>query len=390
LDAAKSTIGEALRAELARQALIRKKELFETIVKRISEIELIKDYGGYITQVICPVETPRKAVSPILAMTLGAGGLLGLFLGVGLAYVADLRDRTFRGPGEVEQTLELPLLAEVPPMGRTTRQFARSENGAASGIDPGVVAHHQPASQDAEAIRGLRTAFCFITRRGGQKVIQITSPSAADGKTTLAANLAVSLAQSGRTVLLVDADFRSPAVHWLFGVDFSLGLSSIISDQAELTDAIQGVGIENLSILPAGPLPANPADLLTSVRFEQFLAVAREQYDYVIIDSPPLLAISDASVIAARADGVLLTLRITRNGAPAAAQAARMLTAMDAQTLGVVVNGYRKERNYRAGSGLGSTYPAGYGSDNGNGNGQAPHEETKRKIRRDTIAQRST
>jgi capsular exopolysaccharide synthesis family protein len=246
--------------------------------------------------------------------------------------------------------LSLPLLADVPPIrgGKKVVAGSPSANGKRHGeIDERVVCHYRPKSREAEAIRGLRTALCFSTCRGGQKVIQVASPNMGDGKTTISSNLAVSLAQSGKKVLLVDADMRRPMLATIFGIESSaVGLSCVIVGGVKWTDAIRDVGIANLSILPAGATPPNPAELLLSPGFEQFLAAVREQYDYVLIDSPPVLAVSDATVIAARTDGVVLTIRVTTNAAPSALQAKRMLDSVDAKTLGIIVNGFQKDRNY--------------------------------------------
>src|SRR5260370_32163670 len=137
------------------------------------------------------------------------------------------------------------------------------------------------------------------------------------GKSTLAANLAISIAQSGRKVVVVDADFRRPRLHTLFGLTAEVGLASVIVGGTELADAVRPSAVEGISVLPCGPRPLNPAELLTSPRFEELLGQLRQRYDFVIIDTPPLLAVTDPCVVAPRVDGVLHTIRISRNGRPA-------------------------------------------------------------------------
>jgi capsular exopolysaccharide synthesis family protein len=160
-----------------------------------------------------------------------------------------------------------------------------------------------------------------------------------DGKTTLATNLAVSIAQSGKKILLIDADFGRPRLHRMFGIRAKIGLAAIIQDDTELTDAIQATPLANLSLLPCGPRPSNPAELLTSPRFKEVLEALRDKYDIILIDTPPLLAVSDPSVVASQVDGVLVTIRVAKNGRPSAERACDILRSLNANVLGIVVNG---------------------------------------------------
>jgi len=346
--------------EMLRNEIARKRELYNAVVERLTQINLIKGYGGFVTEPISPVQAAEEPVAPILLLVLAIGGMAGLFLGSGLAWAVDAADRTFRCPEEVRQALQLPIMADVPALMTRKRKLHSTSNGdGRPQVDLTVVAQHQPKSRQAEAIRGLRTALYFSTHGGGQKVIQITSPHPKDGKTTIAANLAVSMAQSGKKVLLVDADLRHPRIHQVFDIERDVGLSNVIIGEAELPDAAQNGCVENLWILTSGPHPPNPSELLTLPEFEQFLEVARRQYDFVLLDSPPLLAVSDPAVVAPRVDGVLLTIRIEKNGRPGAVQARDMLASLGADVLGVVINGLNRDSNYGYGY-YGSKYGYGY------------------------------
>src|SRR5262249_50029521 len=148
-------------------------------------------------------------------------------------------------------------------------------------LDSGLVVFHCPSSTDAEAYRGVRTAIYFSTHGERHKVIQVTSPNMGDGKTTLITNLAVSIAQSGRKVLLIDADLRRPRIHRVFGLSNRVGLSEVIAEKADLIAAIQPTVIPDLSVLPCGRRPHNPGELLTSPRLEDILDDVREQYDFI-------------------------------------------------------------------------------------------------------------
>jgi capsular exopolysaccharide synthesis family protein len=147
------------------------------------------------------------------------------------------------------------------------------------------------------------------------------------------------MAQSGKRVLLVDADFRKPSLHKKFGISNKTGLSLVLSREVPLAEAIQETGIAGLWILPCGSLPPNPAELLTSPQFKENLDHLREQYDFVLVDTPPLLAVTDPSVVAPRVDGIILTIRVSKNGRPQAERAKEILGTLGANILGVVVNG---------------------------------------------------
>ena len=362
---AKKLAMSVLQDELMRSELTRKRNLHDAVVERLREINLIKDYGGYITEVISPVEQAQDPVSPVLIKTLALGGVLGLFCGTGLAYVVRLVDRTFHNPNELRQALALPIIGQVPALVIENGKAGKAAGGEIeSPFVPTLVSYHRPRSRYAEAFRGLRTAIYFNAHVGKHKVIQITSPNPKDGKSTLAANLAISMAQSGKKVMLVDCDFRNSTVHKLFGLNNSVGASNVIAGDQELPDVIQSVDVENLSILPGGPHPSNPSELLTSPKFDELVTLLSERYDLIIIDSPPALAVSDPATIASRVDGVLLVLRITKDGRPEAVQAKQLLTSVGAQMLGVVVNGWHQASGYGYGyygQGYGYGYGYGYG-----------------------------
>jgi capsular exopolysaccharide synthesis family protein len=305
-----------------------------------------------------------------LTQFLLAGAAVGLLLGVGLAYLADMTDKSFRSPDEIRRRLGLPVVAHVPIM---------EEEGAPSSpdapqLDRSLASVHRPASGEAEAARSLRTSLYFSTKGTVHKVIQVTSPNMGDGKTTIAANLAVAIAQSGKRVVLVDGDMRRPRVHTLFGVSPEVGLSSVVVGEAPLARALVDSGIDRLVLLPCGPRPENPAELLTQPPFERVLAELREQFDFVIVDTPPLLAVTDPAVVVSRADGVLLVVRLSKNGRPAAERAREVLYALQANCLGIVVNGVGKGAGaygYEHYSNDYAYYGGTYVSSGGDGNGHA-------------------
>jgi capsular exopolysaccharide synthesis family protein len=314
-----------------------KRELARTYRKRMDEVNLVKDHGGIATDTMaepCNGYQVEPKATPILLSWL----LCGVLAGIGLAWLAEVTDQTFRNPDDIRRRLKVQVLGHLPRILPGEDEKEQAKQGVLP-LDPSVCAFYQPKSVDAEAFRGLRTTLFFKLEGAGHKVIQITSPNMGDGKTTLATNLAVSVAQSGKRILLVDADFRRPRLHKMFNLDATTGLASVIAGDADLQEAIQQTPVANLSLLPCGPRPNNPAELLTSQKFLDLLDVLRGQFDIILVDTPPLLAVSDPSVVAPRVDGVLLTIRVAKNGRPAAERAREILTNLGANVYGVVVNG---------------------------------------------------
>lgn len=339
-EAAKSLVAYEVRDESLRNEIARTSKLFEGVVKRLDEISLVKGYGGYEMSVLSP-PTEGFLTGPVMARYLALGAVAGIAVGYLLAYLLELNDRSFRDPEEVQTSLGLPVVGHIPVI-----ELARADRRSNDAVHPSLVTFHRPKSRLAEAYRAVRTSLYFRTRGEPLKVIQVTSPNPGDGKSTLSGNLAISIAQTGKRVLLMDADFRRPRIHKLIGQNTSLGVSSVIAGTAELVDAIQDTPVENLAVLGCGPRPDNPAELLTGKRFDELLGVLREQYDFVIIDTPPLLAVTDPSAVAPRVDAVIVTLRIAKRTRSEARRAMEVLGSVGANVLGVVVNGISSRKGY--------------------------------------------
>jgi capsular exopolysaccharide synthesis family protein len=320
-----------------RRTISRSQLLYDNINQRLKELNVVRDTGGFDTQVITP-PTESEKVSPRGSLVLPMGLLLGLLLGCGLAYLVELTDKSFRSPEDVRRRLGLPVMGVVPRIKANTLSSSRSGNGEGGWLDGSLCTWYRPGSAEAEAYRGVRTALYFSTRGQGRKIIQITSPSHSEGKSTLAANLAVCIAQSGKRVLLVDGDLRRPRVGSLFGVSPSLGVSSVLSGSAELPEAITETVIPGLSVIGSGPLPPNPSELLTSSRLRESLSWLRDHYDYVLVDSPPLLAVTDPGVVASQMDGVIVTLRSNKKGRVEAERAKEVLDTLGVPIFGIVLN----------------------------------------------------
>lgn len=355
--------------EFLRNDIKRTQALADGIIKRLQEVEVVKDYGGYDAKTISAPGMGWKTgpnAMPIFAAAL----VLGIAGGFGLAFLADFTDQNFRSPEEIRRRLGLAIFGHVP------FQASKEAKSEASKLDPMLLAHHQPKTRLAEAYRGLRTAVFFSARGAGHQVIQVTSPNMADGKSTLISNLAISIAQSGKKVLLIDADLRRPRLAKLFNINNEKGLVDILTGEASINDMVQKSDAPGLSVLVSGKRPANPAELLSSPKLKELLDTVRNHYDFVLVDTPPLLAVTDPCVVAPAADGILLVLRLTKNCRPSAERAKELLVSLKANVLGVIINktAETKDRSYY-GYGYGYTYgyrpqyDYGYGYGYGGGNG---------------------
>jgi capsular exopolysaccharide synthesis family protein len=204
-----------------------------------------------------------------------------------------------------------------------------------------LAAHRHPKSAVAEACRTLRTNLSFAAPDHPARVIMVSSATSGEGKTTTISNLGVVLAQAGQKVCLVDCDLRKPRLHKVFALENATGVTNILSQQLLPEDVVVPSEIDRLSLLPSGPVPPNPAELLGSEKIREMLSWLADQFDYVLVDSPPLLAVTDASLLASRVDGVLLVVGSATTRVDLAQEARAQLAKVGARVLGVVLNRVR-------------------------------------------------
>ncbi|MDG2383985.1 MAG: polysaccharide biosynthesis tyrosine autokinase [Pirellulaceae bacterium] len=341
--------------ERYRNEIERTQKLFEVVVKSLEEISLVSDYEGYNYQTLAAPGLGDK-VAPSVRTILPISAFCGLLFGFGIAYLIDMADNAFRSPDEVGQVMRLPVIGHVPLI-----DVASIQQLPGCEIDAVICTVHKPKSPQAESYRAVRTALYFNSRGSKHQVIQVTSPMPGDGKSTLAANLAVTIAQSGKSTLLLDADFRRPTQHKVFAINsLEVGLASVVAGDADPADAWREVPqVPNLRVMACGPRPDNPSELLSSEDFANVLETLREQFDFVIVDTPPVLAVSDPSAVAARVDGVIMTFRIHKRAKPLATRAREVLSQTGVEVIGVVVNGVEQDAGGYY-SGYSSNYGGGY------------------------------
>ncbi|MFK7769258.1 MAG: polysaccharide biosynthesis tyrosine autokinase [Mariniblastus sp.] len=323
-------------------SLQRKRERLENgsaaIIERLGEINALKEHLWRNLAVLDPPSLGEK-VAPSLPISLAAGFFLGSLLGLLFAGFKDIAEKTFRSSDDVGKMLNTRVIGHVSMFQKLR---AKQRNSQFPNVQAEVVTMHAPAAQSSESYRAIRTSIFFKAQETGAKVIQVTSPTPGDGKSTTISNLAASIAQSGRRVLLIDADMRKPVQHKLFGVTNDFGLTSAISGEMDPEEVIQPIQAEYLSIVTAGPIPNNPAELLTSARFAAIIEEYRSQFDFVLIDTPPMLAVTDPSIVCGHVDLVYLVMRIRNGVRTSALRAKEIIDSMGIELGGVVINGLRR------------------------------------------------
>lgn len=361
-DQAKSFAEYEAKDQLLSDELQRIKSLHDIVANRIEVLSLAPD-EGYQLQQISPSRADRD-VKHILKI-FGGCLVMSLLTTYGLLFLRELRDTSLKSLKDLQNLTDIPIVGTLPSVGNPQRHLGAARE---TGLAPMLYYYHDPGSPEAEACRSVRATF--FVRAGDSKahIIQFTSSEPGDGKTTTISNLAISIAQAGKKVLLVDADLRRPMIHHLFGLREEIGLAECLQGEIEIQNAIQRTHIENLSILTAGSIPAKPAELLSSSRLHYLFGEARREFDYVLVDSPPVLAVSDPCITAQSVDGVMMVVRMNKNRRPSVKRALEIFENHEMVLLGVVANGMlddSREYQYRGG------YSGGYYK-SGNRNPPAP------------------
>jgi len=339
-----------LNYQLAQYAILQSdweitKRRSDTLNERIKEVNVTGDVGALN---ICILENARPARTPSepqKARIMGIALVVGLMLGGGLALLRDWVDKKPRSAEEISAILGAPVLGVVPSMSRRQGFSAR-----------GQTVHLDPNSSAAEAYRTIRTAVFFGVPSGEAKTILVTSPASDDGKTTLVSNLAIAMAKAAQKTLIIDADFRKPMQHNIFKLNSKdKGLSSVLVGTTTLKEAIEPTEVKGLDLLKCGPDLPNPSEMLNSRTFAKLLEFLSNKYDRIIIDSPPVMPVTDTQILAAICDITLVVLRAEKSTRKCSQQAREGLLSVSAHILGAVVNDVSK-KNGRYGYYSGYSY----------------------------------
>ncbi len=306
--------------------------------EQMARVNLTEEEGGTELNALS-APTSAHRIGPNMSKSLTMAGFIGLAIGCGLALLLEKNANTFRDPDEIVEAIGSPILTHVPFFKGKVRKSKKDSPNPFENLDPYLAVVHQPASVPAEAIRSCRTSIFFdLSNVPGGKILQVTSPLPGDGKSTIAGNLACSIAQSGKKTLLIDCDLRRPQITDNFNSADNLGLIDVLNGHCEHVEAIHDTPLATLKLMPSGPIPANPAEALTLTEMGELLELLRDEFDYIIIDTPPLLVVTDPSILASMVDAVVMTLKIRRKSKPNLKEAATILRTVGARLIGVVVN----------------------------------------------------
>jgi tyrosine-protein kinase Etk/Wzc len=322
----------------------------ETLIQESGQVEEVS--------IVRPAVLPDRPFNiPSKFIIVVTGTVMGLILSVVLAFGVEVFDTSMGTIEDVEESLQVPVLGVIPYLGKEDK----TDKGITERIRArDLIAHYDPKSLAAEAFRSLRTNLQFMSLEIKGKSFLVTSSFVQEGKTLNVVNLALSVAQTGDKVLLIEADLRKPLIHKNFGLskepgltDYVLGnydwkevinnISDVMLGDFEMDEILRTPGLDNLHILTAGTRPPNPTEILSSDRFREFLKEVRQQYDYIFIDAPPILPVADATEIAPLVDGVILVYTVGRIGRGVLKRAKSTLDNVDAKVLGVILNNVKPE-----------------------------------------------
>jgi capsular exopolysaccharide synthesis family protein len=319
-----------------KRAADQEEKMYSVIANRQKEIDITGPMKTNNVRVLERAVVPGAPVRPKPLQSLMLGLMLGLGTGIGLAFAIEALDNTLKTQSDVEQLLGTPVLGLVPIIGAAPGADAAEASDHLRERDLGVFL--DPKSVAAECCRSIRTNILFMSPDRPLRTLVVTSPSPQEGKTTTAINLSVTMAEAGGRVLIIDTDMRRPRLHRSFGVPNQTGISTVIVGKATLEEAIKRTDVPNLDVLPCGPVPPNPSELLHTERFAAVLADCGKIYDRIILDSPPTSAVTDPAVLGNIADGVVLVIKAGETTRDSATHARRQLVTAKVRLVGVVVN----------------------------------------------------
>lgn len=331
--------------------------MFGQVLERSTESGMSKLMPFNNVRVLDRPLLPTVPVVPRTGMNLAFGGILGLLVGLAFAVGRELLDRTVRDVEDVEQELGIAPMGSLPDVsGRAGRgayyhSAYRQRGGRMSEAPrktspdvaeepkvPELLVHSHPHSAAAEAARAIRTNLLLMSPDHPYKTILVTSAGPSEGKTMVTASIAIAMAQAGQRVCLIDCDLRRPRVHNIFGLSAELGVTVATLDNSRLDDALRESTVPNLSVLCAGPMPPNPADLMHSDAFRRLLDSVKARFDRVVIDSPPVCLVTDSVVLSTQVDATLLVVRARKTRRDAARRALRALDDVGAKVPGFILN----------------------------------------------------
>jgi polysaccharide biosynthesis transport protein len=334
----KNLIGYELENQEHLTKINRTEALYDSVVTRLRDINMQQEATALIQE---QIEEPRvgELVSPNITTAAALAMLLTFGVSACSILIAELSDKRLRSTDELEEIYQASVLGLLPNFESddNCRELMAKTRKSKSPVAPSVIAFHAGNDPVSETIRSIRTQLIFELG-DSRRLIAITSPNQGDGKTTVTANLAVSLASSGKSVLIIDCDMRRPSIHAQYGLGIENGLADVLERKIEWENAIQAGPLSGLSVMTAGHISSRPAELLSSKLFREILEALKNKYDLVILDCPPIIPVSDPAIIAPLTEGVILVTYLDEHSVPKAKHCHRVLESTGVHLIGIVVN----------------------------------------------------
>ena len=332
LTAAKKSVldlqDRSIKYNILKREVDTNRSLYDGLLQRLKEVGVEAGVGTNNVTVVDPALPPGSPYKPNLQSNLNVAAAIGLILGIALAFFLEYLDDTLRHPEDMERLTQLPVLGIIP--------LVKPRKGQEAPL-LAMMAHEEARSSFAEAYRSVRTALQFSTRAGAPRQLMVTSTSAHEGKTTTALSLAINFAQTGKLTLLVDADLRNPTLHKFLGIDNSRGLSNYLSSEMPALGVVRLTPVPNLYVIPAGPLPPNPVELLSGPKLQRMVSELGERFPHVVLDSPPILGIADALVLGNQIGSMIFVVAAGATRKAHARAALKRLRQAGVQPLGAVM-----------------------------------------------------
>jgi polysaccharide biosynthesis transport protein len=321
-------------------------KLFELLSSKMKEADLARMMRVNNILIVDAAEDPGGPIRPRTLVNVGIGVLAGLILGLGLMWTREILDNSVKTPQDLEEQLGVTFLGLLPEIAddgegrsrRKRRQHPSRPPAENAGHHVELVVHEHPLSGIAEAARSIRTNLMFMNPDRPFRRLLVSSAAPMEGKTTVACSIAVAFAQGGQRVCLIDCDLRRPRIHRIFDRSGDAGVTNVVVGEATVDEVAKPTMVQNLWSIPAGPVPPNPADMLHSDRFRRFLDELTERFDRVVIDSPPIAAVTDSAVLSTLVDGTVFVVRAFKTSKQLARQGLRILRDVDARVVGAVLN----------------------------------------------------
>lgn len=338
-------------ARLTRQLEV-DQETYNLMTKKLEETRITEAGKEENIRILDLAIMPEAPIKPKKKLNFLLGALIGLGLGIGLTFLIEYFDDSIKNPEELER-IGFPILATIPEISaKEIIQKTTSLNGEveeiseARQIETRLITHFDPKSPISEAYRTLRTNIQFKTKQSKKMAVLVTSSAPKEGKSTTVANLAITMAQMGNETVLIDADLRRPVIHSIFNIKKESGLTNYLVGNADLKDIIRPTFVDHLKIIPSGPLPPNPSELLGSEEMQTLLEKLKEKFEVILFDSPPVIAVTDAAILSTMVDGILLVIKAHETHREAIKRTKSLLDTAEARIFGSLLNGVNFQKTY--------------------------------------------